>query len=112
MKPVNLNRLMTLVAPNRTPDGSGGYHEVETPLGELWAEVRALTGRNVAQNGAALSLQRYRITVRAAPHGSSERPRPDQYLIEGNRRFLIQAVAEAEALGRHLTCFAVEEIAL
>ncbi|MBT8152541.1 head-tail adaptor protein [Epibacterium ulvae] len=112
MKPVNLNRLLTLVAPERTADGAGGYKEVETPIGELWAEVRALTGRNTAQNGAALSLQRYRITLRAAPEGSPERPRPDQYLLEGNRRFLIHAVAEADALGRYLTCFAVEEVAL
>ncbi|MQQ06950.1 head-tail adaptor protein [Epibacterium sp. SM1979] len=112
MRPVNLNRLMALVAPERVADGAGGFVETETQLGELWAEVRALTGRNVAQNGASLSQQRYRITVRAAPEGSPDRPRADQYLVEGNRRFLIHAVAEGDALGRYLTCFAVEEVAL
>ena len=106
---VRLNRLMSLVAP---PDGAGGFVESETLLGELWTEVRALTGRNATQNGAAVSLQRYKITVRAAPQGSPERPRADQYLVEGDRRFLIHAVAEADEAGRYLTCFAVEEIAL
>ncbi|MQY41657.1 head-tail adaptor protein [Epibacterium sp. SM1969] len=112
MKQVNLNRLMQLVSNNRTPDGAGGFVEQEVTLGELWCSLHALTGRNAAQNGAALSLQRYRITVRAAPMGSAERPRADQYLIEGTRRFLIQAVADADSAGRYLTCFAVEEVAL
>lgn len=112
MTQVKLNRLMTLVAPERTPDGAGGFTETETAVGELWAELRALSGRNATQNGAALSLQRYRITVRAAPEGHPDRPRPDQYLVEGTRRFLIHAVADADTAGRFLTCFAVEEVAL
>ncbi|MBE1295305.1 head-tail adaptor protein [Phycobacter azelaicus] len=105
-----LSRSLVLEDPQRLPDGAGGYVESWTALGTLWAEVSALNGRNVDQQGATLSLQRYRITVRAAPVGSTSRPRPDQRFRDGERLFRIDAVSEADARGRYLTCFAVEEV--
>ena len=53
----------------------------------------------------------YRIVVRAAPMGSDARPRPDQRFREGARVFAIRAVAEEDAAGRYLVCFADEEVA-
>lgn len=102
-----LTRPLVLEDPQRSPDGAGGYTEVWVALGTHWAEVKPLTGR---LTGEALSLQKYRITLRGAPVGSPARPRPDQRLRDNNRVYRIDAVAERDAAGRYLTCFAVEEV--
>lgn len=108
MKPhPKLTRPLVLEDPQRSPDGAGGHTEVWVALGTHWAEVKPLTGR---LTGAALSLQKYRITLRASPVGSAARPRPDQRLRDNNRVYRIDAVAERDATGRYLTCFAVEEV--
>jgi head-tail adaptor len=106
----HLSRQLVLEDPRRLPDGAGGYIESWSALGTLWAEITALSGRNADQQGGSLSLQRYRITVRAAPVGATARPRPDQRLREGTRRFRIDAVSESDPGARYLTCFAVEEL--
>ena len=59
---------------------------------------------------AAPGTVTYRITVRAAPFGAPRRPKPEQRLREGARVFRIAAVAEDDADGRYLTCFAQEEV--
>ncbi|OUS35620.1 phage tail protein [Rhodobacterales bacterium 56_14_T64] len=105
-----LSRRLTLEDPQRASDGSGGHVEAWEALGDLWAEVKPLTGRAKMQGGVDLSLQRYRVTVRATPVGSASRPRPDQRFRDGTQLFLIHAVAEADALGRYLTCFVQEEV--
>ena len=80
-------------------------------LGQHWAEVDALTGRESGRRGTSVSLQRYRITLRAAPVGSPARPKPDQRFREGSRIYKIDAVAERDMDGRYLICFATEELA-
>ncbi len=50
------------------------------------------------------------ITLRAAPVGSTARPRPEQRLRLGARIFTILAVAERDATGRYLVCFSREEV--
>ncbi len=104
-----LNRRLVLEAPVRMPDGAGGYSETWQAQGALWAEVRTRTGRERAQAGIPVSTVTYNIVVRAAPHGSAARPMPEQRFREGDRLFLIQAVAERDPEGRFLTCFAEEE---
>ena len=107
---VNLNRALTLETPVRTPDGAGGFARGWQPLGTIWAEVVARTGREREGDGGQMSLTGYRITVRAAPVGHTTRPRPDQRFREGSRVFRITAVAETDPRGRFLTCFAEEEV--
>ena len=104
-----LNREMVLESPDRQPDGAGGYAEGWAALGTLWAELRPRTGRDAGGEGAALSRMRYRIVLRAAPDGSSMRPRAGQRLRLGARRFRIEAVAEYDRRARYLECFATEE---
>ena len=111
MSAPNLSRRLQLEEPQRMPDGGGGYVETWQVLGEIWAEMKPLSGRLRVQAGVDLSLQRYRITVRSAPVGSVQRPRPDQRFRDGDRVFLIHAVADADDTGRYLTCFAQEEVA-
>ncbi len=106
-----LNRPLHLEDPHTTSDGGGGYSTSWVALGVLWAELAALSGREAAGRGTALSLQRYRITVRAAPVGALARPKPDQRFRDGARLFKIDAVAEQDPAGRYLTCFASEELA-
>jgi len=105
--PPKLTRKLVLEDPQRSPDGAGGYTETWVALGTLWAEVKSLTGRAA---GDGLSLQKYRITLRATPEGLASRPRPDQRFRENSRLYRIDAVAESGPGACYITCFAVEEV--
>jgi head-tail adaptor len=106
-----LSRKLVLEAPVRTPDGAGGYAQGWTALGTVWAEVLAGAGREAAGAGAAVSRVVYRVTVRAAPVGSPQRPQPDQRFRDGARVFRVLSVAERDAGGRYLVCQTEEEMA-
>lgn len=110
MSAPRLSRKLVLEEAQRLPDGAGGYTLSWFALGELWAEVRAGTGRERAGEFVTLSTVPYRITVRAAPQGAESRPRPEQRFREDARIFRILAVAEAGPRGEYLTCFAHEEV--
>lgn len=111
MKLPRLNRSLVLEVPMRVADGSGGFVESWQARGALWAEVSARGGRERGQGGAPVASVSWRIVVRAAPVGSSMRPQPGQRFRDGARVFVIRAVAERDADGRHLICFADEEVA-
>ena len=104
-----LNRQLVLEMPARLPDGAGGFAESWMPLGTLWADVIARTGREAAGVAAPLSRVAYKIIVRAAPMTSDARPHPNQRFRDGTRLFRILAVAEDGADGRYLVCTAQEE---
>ena len=106
-----LNRSLVLEAAVRTADGAGGYTTNWTPLGVVWAEMKAGTGREVGAASTTLSRVPYKITVRAAPYGAVSRPTPGQRFREGGRVFQINAVAEAGARAQYLTCHVDEEVA-
>lgn len=105
----NLNRQLILEAPQRVPDGAGGYTVTWTTLGMHWAELRARTGRESAGVATSLSRSTFSITLRAAPVGSPSRPLPEQRLRDGSRIFQITAVTESAASARYLICYAEEE---
>lgn len=107
-----LNRRLVLEAKTRVPDGAGGYSESWSSLGQMWAELRSPSGRERSGAGSSVSAVRYRIFVRAAPQGSASRPEPGQRFRDGLRVFAIRAVADEGTDGRHLMCFADEEVAL
>lgn len=107
----HLNRALVLEAPDRTPDGAGGYLESWSVLGTLWAEITPRSGRERRNGAASVSVVPVRIVVRGAPHGARARPRAGQRLRDGDRVFAITAVAEHDAQGRYLLCFADEEVA-
>jgi len=106
-----LNRRLVLEAQERQQDGSGGFVMAWQPLGTLWAQVTARTGREAALADAPVSATSYRILVRGAPMGAPDRPEPEQRFRENTRIFRIVAVAEDDPAGRYLTCFALEETA-
>lgn len=105
-----LNRRLQLEAPQRTPDGAGGFTETWALVGTLWAAVTPGSGRERSGNQLTLSRVPYRIVVRGAPAGAASRPRPEQRFREGERLFRILAVTERDAKGHYLTCFAEEEV--
>lgn len=109
MKAPHLNRALELETATRAPDGAGGFVTVWTPVATLWAEVVAGTGRDAAGEEVILTSVNYRITVRAAPPGAANRPRPEQRFREGMRVFSILAVAERDPAGRWLACTCREE---
>lgn len=100
---------MVLEGPVRTPDGSGGFVDSWTPLGEHWVELQAGIGRERNQEFGSISAVHYRIHLRASPVGAVSRPRADQRFRQGTRVFRIVAVAEHAKDTRYLTCFAYEE---
>lgn len=110
MSGVWLNRALLLEAPVTVADGAGGFVQSWAVLGTLWAEVLPGAGREVGGDVAVAQVA-YRITVRAAPVWSEARPKPEQRFRDGARLFTILAVAERDAEGRYLTCFAREEVA-
>lgn len=110
MKLPRLNRRLTLETPARIPDNAGGFSESWTPLGVVWAEVKARTGRETVSSGAAVSMVPYTVVVRGAPVGHPERPSPEQRFRDGSRVFHIRSVAERDPEGRHLICMADEEV--
>ena len=110
MNTPRLNRRLALEAPERVPDGAGGYTENWVVLGEHWAEVSPRTGRERAEAGLPVSTVGYKIVVRGAPYGAVSRPMPKQRFRDGARVFVIQAVAERDPEGRFITCFAEEEV--
>ena len=105
-----LNRRLTLETPEKVPDGAGGYTINWNVLGTLWAAVDGRTGRERAEGTGPLSTVAYRITVRAAPVGNAERPKPEQRFRDGARIFWIRAVIEDVDTTQYLTCLAEEEI--
>ena len=106
-----LNRSLVLEGPVKMADGAGGYTRVWEPLGVLWAEVKAGSGREKAESAVTLSRVPYRITVRAAPYGAPSRPVAGQRFRDGARIFEIYAVAEKDVQAAYLTCHAQEEVA-
>lgn len=106
-----LNRVMVLQQEQRVSDEAGGFVTLWQTLGSLWARVEARSARAAAGQAVSLAKTSYRITVRAAPVGTSARPIPGQRLVEGSRLFAIEAVTEADPQGRYLICHATEEVA-
>lgn len=109
MRPVHLNRLLTLEQSVSAPDGAGGFSTAWQVVGTLWAEITPGTGRQADGEEITLSSVPYRITLRGAAVGSAQRPVPGQRLTQGGRVFHVLAVTERDAAGHYLTCFAREE---
>ena len=107
---MDLNRKLALEESQRVADGAGGFSESWVKLGDVWASVDARTALGGGTAGADLSRVRYRILLRAAPQGSTARPKPGQRFAEGARLFLIDAVSEFDRLGLYLECWAHEEV--
>ena len=105
-----LNRRFLLEAQDTQPDGQGGFEESWAALGTLWVELRGMTGRDRERETASLGVANFRITVRAAPFGSTERPVAGQRFREGARIFEILSVVDRDVEGRWLTCFCREEV--
>ena len=109
MRPPVLNRRLVLETHVEDGDGAGGHVDHWLPLGTLWAELKAGPGREREGPGVPMGRVAYRATVPAAAPGSMARPRPDQRFREGDRVFVILAVAERGTDGAYLTCFCEEE---
>jgi head-tail adaptor len=105
-----LRRRLVLEESVRIADGSGGTSDQWQPLGALWAEVTASTGREEFAAAQVRPRTRFRIIVRGSPVGAPSRPRPDQRLREGARVFAIVTVAEADPAGRYLEITAEEGV--
>ncbi len=105
---INLTRKLVLEERISVADGKGGYDISWSPLGDIWADVDARSGREAFLASRDVSKVRNRIIVRGAPVGTPSRPKPDQRFREGTRIFSILAVAELDSYGRYLECWTEE----
>ena len=105
-----LSRKLELQNQTRTEDGAGGFVTAWSTLGTHWAAVEPGRGRLETGEGYVRTKASYSITIRSVPPLSVARPKAGQRFLEGDRVYLIRAVAEA-ADARHLTCYADEEAA-
>ena len=105
---INLSRRLILEEPVRSDDGMGGVSVGWNAIAEIWADIRARTGREGYEGNRRLPLTALRIIVRGAPMGDVLRPKSGQRFIEGSRVFSIIAVSERDAGGRFLDCWAEE----
>ncbi|MGB0960495.1 MAG: phage head closure protein [Halocynthiibacter sp.] len=110
MKTPRLIRKLGLEAAERVSDGAGGYSEVWTTKGTLWADIVAHSGQETAQASTTVSRLKLSIITRSALPDAPDRPRPDQRFRDGGRLYLIQSVAEYDSTGRYLKCSCVEEV--
>lgn len=105
-RPLVLERAETVA------DGAGGFVVNWASVCTHWAEFRLGAGR-ARQEAEAVPLGRvdWRLFMRAVPVGHPARPGPEMRFRDGARVFPILAVAEAEARGGWLVCYAREEVA-
>jgi head-tail adaptor len=102
-----MSRRLVLEAPERVPDGAGGYSESWVQLGHVWGTVAVRgSGREVDR----VARLRLAITVRAVPEGAAARPTAEMRFRDGDRLYRIEAVHEGDRRGRTLTCYATEEV--
>lgn len=106
-----LNRKLVLEYAVRSQDGAGGYVETWEELGVLWGQITPRKGRLTTGLGGAVSVGGFKIIVRGAPEGQSNRPDPGQRMRMGTRIFRIDAVTESEPDGMYLICETEEELA-
>lgn len=111
MMRIALNRRLILEQAVRSDDGAGGFVESWVALGTLWGEVKPRTGRLANGETGALSVTGFKITVRGAPVGHSNRPQPGQQFRMNTRVFRIEAVTERDGAGLYLLCHCEEELA-
>jgi head-tail adaptor len=105
----DLTRRLVLEAPASVVDATGGQVIVWTALGEVWAEMRVVSGRERREDPVRLGVTGWRVRLRASAPDSLARPRAGQRFREGPRVFAILSVAEADGGGRWLECRCEEE---
>lgn len=110
MSNINLTRPLQLEETQRVPDGAGGFEISWVTLGTLWGDVQLRSGRETEGETVSLSSTRYRIVIRAAPHGAPSRPVAGQRFRNGARVFKINAVAETDGSAKFLVCYCDEEV--
>lgn len=110
MSGVKLNHRALLEVAESSPDGAGGFDLSWRTLGELWAMVEPRSGRLTSGDVSPVSLLSYRVTVRAAPVGQSNRPLPGQRFSVGGRFLAINAVHALDTDSRYLVCHCEEEM--
>ena len=100
-------RLVRMVA-RRTSDGAGGFDRDWVPSGAIWADVKVRSGGQRTTELGEEPRLRLRIVTHAVPVGHAARPGAGDRLLDGSRLYEVEAVHEADAERRYLTCFANE----
>ena len=63
-RPGELDQLITFERKQRTADGMGGYTETTVLVGEVWAHVRPLSGKEITDYDRVNAEARYMFVIR------------------------------------------------
>lgn len=103
-----LNTELVLEAPERVPDGGGGFAINWTVVGTIWADMRSVSARERVTGVRESSRVTHRIIMRSASANSPRRPTSDCRFRQGDRIFAIRGIAQADQRNAYLTCWTEE----
>ena len=103
-----LNRRLSLEVRDDVADGAGGYAEAWVLRGTHWAEVTGRSGTGRDGEFGAEGRLRLKVTLRDLGQGHEGRPKAGDRLMDGFRRYMVDAVHEAPVAG-FLVCYCREE---
>jgi len=99
-----LRQLVELVQPSSTQDSFGGFTQAGgTSLGTVWAQIEALSGRDVLAAQSFTSVGTHLVTIRWMPGVAA-----NQVVKFGTRRFQIEAVLNPDERTKVLKLLCVE----
>jgi len=96
-----MNARFTLEAPQRVPDGGGGWTVDWTALGIIWGALTAVSAREPTVGTRPASRVTHRVVTRK-PADRNRRPTADHRLRLEDRIFAIRGVADADPRGAYL----------
>jgi SPP1 family predicted phage head-tail adaptor len=99
-----LKHLLTIETREETDDGSGGVIVAWAPIGQAWARMEPLSGREVVSTDREGSQQRCRVTLRYRNDIS-----PAHRFAFGSRHFDIETIVDPNGRRRFLVCDCSEE---
>lgn len=98
------NRYLVWQAQVSGPDGCGGLVKSYASQGALWAHIEPVAAASKSRAGADNAVITHRIFIRKRAG-----LKPNDRLITGARKFVIQALFDPDETGRYLQCDVVED---
>lgn len=98
-----LRHRLTVEAPERTADGAGGAVETWTPIADIWASIRPVSGGEALSADGVRSRITHEIWIRRRDIVS-----PRVRFRQGARIFEIRAVLDVEERRRRFRCLCDE----
>lgn len=104
MRAGQLTNLLTIQSASESRDGSGGVQVNWTPVGQVWADIRGLSGREFLASQQAGALTTHEVRIRYYPGLSSSRFR----FVWDGKILHIEAIIDPDGRRRDMICRCIE----